>query len=77
MVYDNYLLANTDKYHVLLSETSETQLIVQNVPIASSCCEKLLGIKRDNKLSFEPHVECCFVKNSGKNSVHLHGCPLL
>ena len=31
---DNYLKANSDKYHVLLSETSETQLIVQNVPIA-------------------------------------------
>ena len=53
---DNYLRANPDKYHVL-SETSETQLIVKNVPIASSCCEKLLGIKIDHKLSFEPHVE--------------------
>ena len=54
---DNYLKANRDKYRVLLSETSETQLIVENVPIASSCCEKLLGIKIDQKLSFEPHVE--------------------
>ena len=54
---DNYLKANPDKYHVLLSETSETQLIVENVPIASSCCEKLLGIKIDQKLSFEPHVD--------------------
>ena len=42
---DNYLKANPDKYHVLLSETSETQLIVKNVPTASSCCEKLLEIK--------------------------------
>ena len=31
---DNYLTANPDKYHVLLSETSETQLIVQNISIA-------------------------------------------
>ena len=54
---DNYLKTNPDKYHVLLSKTSETQLIVKNVPIASSCCEKLLGIKIDHKLSFEPHVE--------------------
>ena len=38
---DNYLKANPDKYHVLLSETYETQLIVQNFPIASGCCEKL------------------------------------
>ena len=45
---DNYLKANPDKYHVLLSgklmsSSSETQLIVKNVPIASSSCEKLLG----------------------------------
>ena len=63
---DNYLKANPDKYHVLLSETSETQLIVQNVPIASSCCEKLLGIKIDHKLSFEPHVESLCKKANQK-----------
>ena len=34
---DNYLKANLDEYHVFLSETSETQLILENVPIASSC----------------------------------------
>ena len=28
---DNYLKANPDKYHVRLSETYETQLIVENV----------------------------------------------
>ena len=39
---DNHLNANSDKCHVLLSETSETQLIVKNFSIASSCCEKLL-----------------------------------
>ena len=63
---DNYLKANPGKYHVLLSETSETQLIVKNVPIASSCCEKLLGIKIDHKLSFEPHVESLCKKASQK-----------
>ena len=62
---DNYLKANPDKYHLLLSETSETQLIVKNVPIASSC-EKLLGIKIDHKLSFEPHVESLCKKASQK-----------
>ena len=53
---DNYLKTNPDKYHVLLSETSDTQLIVENVPTARSCCEKLLGIKIGQKLFFEPHV---------------------
>ena len=54
---DNYLKPNPNKYHVLLSETSGTQSIVENIPIASSSCEKLLGIKIDQKISFEPHAE--------------------
>ena len=35
---DNYLKANPDKYYVLLNETSKAHLIVENVPIAGSCC---------------------------------------
>ena len=35
-------------------------------PIASSCCEKLLGIKIDRKLSFEPHLESLCKKVSQK-----------
>ena len=61
---DNCLKANPDKYHILLSETSETQLIVENVPVASSCCKKSLGI--DQKLSFEPHVDSLCKKASQK-----------
>ena len=63
---DNYLKANPDKYHALLSKTSQTKLIVKHVPIASSWCENLLGIKIDQKLSFEPHVELLCKKNSQK-----------
>ena len=63
---DNCLKSNPDKYHVLPSETSETQLIAENVPIASSSCEKLLGIKIDQKLSFEPHVDSLCKKASQK-----------
>ena len=63
---DNYLKANPNKYHVLLSETSETQLIVENIPIASSSYEKLLGIKIDQKLSLEPHVDSLCKKASQK-----------
>ena len=62
---DNYLKANSEKYHELLSKTFETQIIVKTVPMASSCscCEKLLGIKIDQKFSFEPHVGS-FCKNA-------------
>ena len=42
---NNHLKANPDKYHVLFGETTDTQLIVKNVSIASSSCEKLLGLK--------------------------------
>ena len=54
------------KYHALLSKTSEIQLIIESHPIASSCCEKLLGVKIDQKILFEPHVES-LCKNPVKN----------
>ena len=63
---DNYLKTNPDKYHVLLSKTSPTQLIVKHIPIASSWCERLLGVKIDQKLSFEPHVELICKKANQK-----------
>ena len=65
---DNYLKANPDKYHVLLTETSDTQLIVENVPIASSCWEKLLRIKIDQKMN---HMLSRFVKKPIKNLLKL------
>ena len=62
----NYLKANPEKYHVLLNVTSEIQIIAKNFPIASNCCEKLLGIKIDHKLSFEPPFESLCKKASQK-----------
>ena len=59
------------KYHALLSKTSEIQLIIESHPIASSCCEKLLGVKIDQKILFEPHVES-LCKNSSKK----HQCSV-
>ena len=63
---DNYLKANPAKHHVLLSETCDTQSIVANISIASSCCGKLLGIIIDQKLSFESHIESLCKKASQK-----------
>ena len=45
------------------------KLIVENVPVSSSSCEKLLEIKIDQKLPFEPHVECRYIKASQKLNV--------
>ena len=66
MVIDNYLKANPDLHHALLSEISDTQLMVECVPVASGSCERLLGIKRDKKLSFEPHMKSLYKKASQK-----------
>ena len=65
--FDNYLKANPEK-NVFLNKTSDTQLIVDNVPIASSSYERLLGIKIDQKLSFEPHFESLCKKVSQKSN---------
>ena len=74
---DNYLKANPNKYHVLFSETSGTQSIVENISIASSSCEKLLGIEIDQKISFEPHVESLCKEASQKiNSFSLMASSL-
>ena len=55
----NYFIkiVNPDKYHLFLSEKSDTQVIVENVLIPDSNCKKLLEIKINEQLFFEPHVE--------------------
>ena len=65
---DNYLKANPGKYYALLSEKSDTQVIVENESASYSNCEKLLGNELDQKLSFEPHVESLCKKISQKLS---------
>ena len=42
------------------------KLIVKNALFASSCCEKILGVKVEHKLSFEPHIESLCQKASQK-----------
>ena len=46
---DNQMKANPDKCHLLISSTSQSELKIGNVTIKSSICEKLLGIKIDNR----------------------------
>ena len=56
-----------DKFHLLLSDTSQDHSIrVGNFDIKNSSTEKLLGIKFDNKLSFDPHVSDICAKVSQK-----------
>ena len=64
---NNGLKANPDKFHLLLSENNQdTAIRVDAFDIKNSNSEKLLGIKIDNKLTFDPHVSDICTKVSQK-----------
>ena len=57
--------ANPEKFHLILSDPSEQHsVLVGNNSIQNSKCEKLLGIKIDNKLTFDEHISCICSKAS-------------
>ena len=58
--------ANPDKCHLLISSTSQSELKIGNVTVKISICEKVLGIKIDNKLRLNAHVEGLCKKVSSK-----------
>ena len=49
--------ANPEKCHLLTSSSSKVSICVNNYNIENSKCEKLLGIKIDNKLNFNTDVD--------------------
>ena len=64
---NNSLKANPDKFHLILSNSDEVKLLmIDHTEILNSNCEKLLGIKIDNKLSFEDHFADLCTKASQK-----------
>ena len=59
--------ANPDKFHLILSDSSnEYTMKVDKFHIHNSNSRKLLGIKVDNKLSFNDHVSEMCAKASQK-----------
>ena len=54
---DNQMKANPDKCHFLMSSDENINLIIEDQAISNSKCQKLLGIKNDNKLSFNEHLD--------------------
>ena len=53
---NNLLKSNADKCHLLVSSSDAVNLRVSEYDIKNSECEKLLGAKFDNKLTFEKHI---------------------
>ena len=53
---NNLLKSNAYKCHLLVSSSDAVNLRVREYDIKNSECEKLLGVKFDNKLTFEKHI---------------------
>ena len=66
---NNCMQVNPDKFHLLLRDKKVHQVDICGEKLSSTCSEKLLGIKIDNKLTFEEHVEELCKKTSQKVSV--------
>ena len=76
----NYLKLNPDKWHLLLSDTSDLNIVIGNECISSSPYVKILGVNF-NKLNFNIHLtKLC--KQAGQKlhsmiSNYLHIIPFL
>ena len=64
--HDNYLKANSDKSHVMLTTDNKLKINVKGSPISNEKTVKLLGVTVDNKFSFEPHLNLVCKKVSQK-----------
>ena len=53
---NNFVKANSDKSHLIMSCAEATTAVIDGLPIDSSKTEVLLGITIDRKLKFDDHV---------------------
>ena len=58
--------ANSNKCHIFTSKKSCMNLKSGSMSIEGSTCEKLLGVKVDNKLNFNEHLNGITKKTSRK-----------
>ena len=61
---DNQMKANSDKRHLITSKQSYMNLKLGNMNIANSTCGKLSGVKVDNKVNFNEHLDRIIKKAS-------------
>ena len=73
---NNQMKTNKDKYHLLSNKERVTMKIVET-EIKSSNCEKLLGIKIDNNLTFNEHLNHIIEKASRKTNALSRVAPYM
>ena len=66
---NNCMKVDPDEFHLLLSDKKSHQVDICNKKLSSTCSEKFLWIKTDDKLTFEEHVERLCEKASQKVNV--------
>ena len=74
---NNQMKANPDKCHLLKSSSDKVSICVDNYNIKSSKCEKLVGIKVDNRLNFNTHVDKICKKAGQKLNALLRVTPCM
>ena len=63
---NNHMKASADKCHLLVTRDTDVTAKIGEFDVKNSSEEKLLGVKIDNKLSFENHVSSVCKKASQK-----------
>ena len=63
---NNFMKANSDKSHLIISCTEATTAVIDGLPTDSSKTEVLLGITIDHELKFDDHVNYLCIKASLK-----------
>ena len=63
---NNFMKANSDKSHLIMSCTEATTAVIDDLPIDSSKTKVLLGITIDHELKFDDHVNYLCKKASLK-----------
>ena len=66
---NNCMKLNPNKFDLLVTDKKIHHVDICNEKLTSTCSEKLLGIKIDNKLTFEENVEVLCKKTSQKVNV--------
>ena len=74
---DNQMKANSDKCHLITSKQSYMNLKIGNINIENSSCEKLLGVKLNNRFNFNEHLDGIIKEASPKVSSLSRIFPLM